>query len=680
MVVRNFNPQSPVAPQAYTTEPSSPPPLYAEILNSVEVNDAAMAYTATDNPVTRFINYLTQDTNSSPLDKTLLAASAVGLMSFQLPHGTTTAVLQVLGGSAAFVAYLRNRDAGRFRTLAHDVQQHHFHVTDRAFRDGVNCGVQQTHAVAASQNDSLQQQLDAANAEVLEWEKSHQQLTALQQSLQLREQQLQVSAERETLGVEQQWAKLKDTLAEQDRTITALTAQLDEASAVISAQGEQSQAAITEALERQAAHHRAAIAELQARIAELGAARELALQRARLDVELPEIVDQIPSKLGPVIIAGQQGGGKGTQTIALLEKLGKRYGGLNVFVLDPSEDDGWVQSGITPYSADDRPAYFNLMSHVIGGAKKHRLHRNHPGFNRQGVTVFVIDETPSAFDGVSKDTAKKWNSTIRRVNRQGAKYGVFCIFLSQGFQVQSLTSNGIKIMAQDDMMNSSVVLLNDLCEAYTKYNGGCDFREGDRERYETQSGMYRAAIATTNNGARSLSLCKHSSHYGLALSVGSPSRPITPPTLSPYPDWLPVSEVDRYYQEQEALKFLVDNGIGFAEFRNDCETDRETTRNSGETGCETRGETGLKALQDVHPDDSGFACETGETRNSNIGVWLATDEVCREERSLIIGCHGRSLSQKAAVKQVYGKSPGRSETYRRAASKVKQVYGELSQV
>lgn len=649
------------------------------MVNIPTPSDAAMAYTARDNPVTRFMDYLTEDANKSLLDKFLLALSSAGLLTFQCPHGPLTLSIQCLGLGAAVASYFRNRDGGRFRELAAAVTEHHFVTTATAHDDGIRRGVDQAYATAAAENEVLQQELDKTRAELSQWEQSRDQLLQLQSSLELREKQLQLTADRETLNVEQQWAKLQGTIDQQQRAIAQLEGQLGEAMGVIETQAGQSQMAIAEALENQETRHRAAVAELNNQIEKLGAAREVALQRARLDVELPEVVEQIPEKLGPVIIAGQQGAGKGTQTIALLEKLGKQYGGLNVFVLDPSEDDGWGRAGITPYSADARDAYFGLMYSAIEGAKANRLHRNHPGFDRQGLMVFVVDETPSVFDGVPKQQGEAWNQIIRRVNRQGAKRGIFCIFLSQGFQVQSLTSNKIRVMAQDDMMNTSIILLNDLCEAYTKYPGGCDFREGDRERYETQAGMYRAAIATTNNGARSLSLCKHSSHYGLDLSTGTPSRPITPPTLSPYPSWLPDSESDHYYELQDRLKFLVEAGLT-GQFRDGVETDRETQRNSGETAGKLRGRNGIEALRDVYPEDSPLSVETDNPQNPDLAAWLETDKISTKEGLLIGNCHRQGLSQKKTVLEIYNRKPGRSKTYQRAASKVRTVYKELSRV
>ena len=640
------------------------------MVNIPTPSDAAMGYTARDNPVTRFMDYLTQDANKSLLDKFLLSLSSAGLLSFHFPHGPITATIQCVGIGAAVAAYFRNRDGGKFRTLAAAVNEHHYVSTATAYDDGVNQGISQAYATAAADNEALQQQLEETKAELAQWEQSRDQLVQLQSSLELREEQLKLSADRETLNVEQQWAKLQGTIDQQQRVIAQLTGQRDEAMEVIETQAGQSQAAIAEALEQQSNQYKLKVAELEKEVLKLGAAQELAQRRLEIESQLLDYQEIIESsELTTMLFAGPPRSGKGTNLLAWLRAASQVYAGVVPIVIDMSEDPSWTQAGVTPFGPQTRGMFWGALRCLVQNLS-HRKHTQDYDFKEQPLIVVVLDEMGSLFDGMETKEAKELLGLIRILSTRGQKRGVVVCWTNTDVQVQNMRSGPIaKVLNQGDLNNMQLFLFNSCIEAIATGNAPLPFAEGHEAIRESMTGEYQAACVTTNGGYRSIRMVRHASHNRQKQGNRALTAPIRPPYVVNPPQFFP----DKFTEAYNA----------YAEFRPVLpggETGGEIQRNGGETVGKLRGRNGIEAVRDVYPEDSILASETVETQNPNLDTWLESDEISPEERRRIIECHSQGRNQKTTVLEIYNRKPGRSRTYKCAAQKVRTVYGELSPV
>ena len=631
------------------------------------------APTADRNPVTELADHLTQDTHRAPLDKALWALVAVGVVSLAGPSNYYTLAFRLLGFGSAVGLVSRNDEGRKTRRLVTTALFHHQETITLAREQGAHAGRVQGLGEAQTVVDELQARLQEAGDRVREWEAASSRIAdeATRNRNQISQQKIQL--QHEMLGFEQLKADYKQEFEGLRSENIALGQQIEAARSLLSEQQGQVETAIAEALEQQAGRFQLQVAELEKQVLGLGAARDLARQRLEVERSLPEAKDLIiEGKMGPILIAAQQGGGKGTSCLSLLSSYADKFGGVVPFVLDPTVDDGWLQAGIMPYGEDERDLFFNVVR-TVWNTREQRLHRNAPGFDQQPPIVFVIDEVGILYAGMErgdkKNTALEWNNLLSRVNKGGAKFGIFNIYLSKSFQVKGMRHSGIEPLNASDMMNMNIMLINTLVEPFTDYTNGCKFREGDQPKLESQAGEYIAAVATSNYGARSLALVKHPTHFGQPLSQGSPSRPITPPGLAKYPDYCPEFGESRYYELRPDLQ------VSHAG-----ETNGEIQRNGGETVGKLRGRNGIEAVRDVYPEDSILASETVETQNPNLDTWLESDEISPEERRRIIECHSQGRNQKTTVLEIYNRKPGRSRTYKCAAQKVRTVYGELSPV
>ena len=648
----------------------------------------SVAPTATENPVTLLGDHLTKDSHKSPLDKTLWAIAIAGLVSLAGPNNHITLAFRLLGFGSSLALLARNDEARKTRQLVTNALFHHGKSIDQAWADGAESGRVGALERAQVVVDKLQSQLVAANERIeelgAEAVRVQEQRLALDQRDRLGEAELQ----RQRLAFEQlkfeyqgEFDGLRATTETQQETIRQLQESLAE-------QNEAAKKAIAEALENQATRHQVKVTELEKEVLRLGAARELAAQRLELERSLPEAKDLIvEGKMLPILIVGQPGGGKGSSCLSLMQSYAEKFGGIIPIVYDPTQDSGWYEAGISPYGEGDRYRFFEAVQ-TLWNHRESRLNRNDPGFDLQEPIIIVIDEVEMLYMGMEwkgddKATVESWHRLLARIDKGGGKYGIFTLYLSKSYQVKDMKFHNLEVVGSGLMRNMHVLLLNSQIEPFTTYPLGCKLKGsqikdghatgGDAEKLKALAGEYTAAIATSHYGARSLALVKHPTHYGQPLSQRSPSRPIFPPELASCPDYLSVWAQDKYYELRPQLRIE-------HEFRAERETDIETLRNPGETAIETAGETGIKPLRSVYSDDSPFAIETVETATPDLGAWWESEAVSRHERSLIIACREQGLSQKKAVKQIYGKSPGRSEKYRIAATKVKEVYSELSLV
>ena len=638
----------------------------------------SVAPTATENPVTLLGDHLTQDSHKSPLDKTLWAIAIAGLVSLAGPNNHITLAFRLLGFGSSLALLARNDEARKTRQLVTNALFHHGKSIDQAWADGAESGRVGALERAQVVVDELQSQLVAANERIeelgAEAVRVQEQRLALDQRDRLGEAELQ----RQRLAFEQlkfdyqgEFEGLRTANEAQQETIRQLQESLAE-------QNEAAKKAIAEALENQANRHRVKVTELEKELLKLGAAQELATQRLELERSLPEAKDLIvEGKMLPILIVGQPGGGKGSSCLSLMQSYAEKFGGVIPLVYDPTQDSGWYEAGISPYGEDDRYRFFETVQ-TLWNHRETRLNRNDPGFDLQEPIIIVIDEVEMLYMGMEwkgddKATVESWHRLLARIDKGGGKYGIVTLYLSKSYQVKDMKFNSLEVVSSGLMRNMHVLLLNSQIEPFTDYSFGCKFKEGDDQKLAAFAGEYTAAIATSHYGARSLALVKHPTHYGQPLAQRSPSRPILPPELAPCPDYFPDWARKKYYEQRPELQAQ-------HQFRETGETHFETPRNVGETAIETIGETGIVPLREVDSSDSPFAIETGETATLNLGTWWESEVVSRDERRLIIACQEQGLSQKKAVKRIYGKSPGRSERYRVAAAKVRCVYQELSLV
>ena len=638
----------------------------------------SVAPTATENPVTLLGDHLTKDSHKSPLDKTLWAIAIAGLVSLAAPNNHVTLAFRLLGFGSSLTLLARNDEARKTRQLVTNALFHHGKSIDQAWADGAESGRVGALERAQVVVDKLQSQLVAANERIeelgAEAVRVQEQRLALDQRDRLGEAELQ----RQRLAFEQlkfeyqgEFDGLRATTETQQETIRQLQESLAE-------QNEAAKKAIAEALENQATRHQVKVTELEKEVLRLGAARELAAQRLELERSLPEAKDLIvEGKMLPILIVGQPGGGKGSSCLSLMQSYAEKFGGIIPIVYDPTQDSGWYEAGISPYGEDDRYRFFETVQ-TLWNHRETRLNRNDPGFDLQEPIIIVIDEVEMLYMGMEwkgddKATVESWHRLLARIDKGGGKYGIFTLYLSKSYQVKDMKFNSLEVVGSGLMRNMHVLLLNSQIEPFTDYSFGCKFKEGDDQKLSALAGEYTAAIATSHYGARSLALVKHPTHYGQPLAQRSPSRPILPPDLAPCPDYFPDWAREKYYEHRPELQAQ-------HQFRETGETHLKNPRNVGETAIETIGETGIVPLREVDSSDSPFAIETGETATLNLGTWWESEVVSRDERRLIIACQEQGLSQKKAVKRIYGKSPGRSERYRVAAAKVRCVYQELSLV